>query len=122
MAVLDRMESALAEGPLFVPPKRTAANPYPIEHDVPMPTTPTRRRRVDGGIKAVVMKVLVPVFTTGMSAQDILVAMKVLCGVDIPRTSLSPQLSRLRQEGMVNLEDGIWRATEKGRNEYPPSV
>jgi len=109
---LDLMESAIADGPLML------ARPDPVPNPIAETPPAHRRRRVDGGIKAIIMKVLVPLYPNGMPAKEILVSMKVLFGVDIPRTSLSPQLSRLSKELSVAVSDGKWRATEKGRNTY----
>lgn len=44
----------------------------------------------------------------GLSAQDLLVAIEAEFSAKIERTSLSPQLSRLRKDGDVRLEDGLW--------------
>lgn len=113
LSVLAAMESALRS----VSPV-PAADPFIITG---LPQPPPKRRMVEGGIKARVMSVLVGMEPgKGMSAQDILVALKVFCDLEIPRTSLSPQLSRLRADGMVSLDNGIWTPTEKGRQHYPP--
>lgn len=44
----------------------------------------------------------------GMPALDILAALNRRLGTDYPRTSLSPQLSRLKSEGKVTLDGSLW--------------
>lgn len=46
--------------------------------------------------------------TGGMTATQIIEQIKAEYGVDLPRTSLSPQLSRLKQEGVLVDHAGIW--------------
>lgn len=44
----------------------------------------------------------------GMTANDILKVVNEKLGTDYPRSSLSPQLSRLKSEGIVYREDDRW--------------
>lgn len=60
-----------------------------------------------GTIKDYVVQVLSE-SKRGMSALDILTAINERFGKDYDRTSLSPQLSRLRQDGVVGLRGPIW--------------
>ncbi len=115
LVALDRMESALAEGPLLAP-----AHPAPTSLLHRVVDASRKRRRIEGGIKSLVMQVLngLPV-DGGMTAQEILVSLRVMFGTDLPRTSLSPQLSRLRQDLLVRVDAGRWYATPKGREAYP---
>lgn len=48
----------------------------------------------------------------GLLAAEILAKIHRKFGVQIERTSLSPQLSRLRQEGHLHLEGGKWFPTQ----------
>ncbi len=44
----------------------------------------------------------------GMTANDILKVVNEKLGTDYPRSSLSPQLSRLKSEGLVYREEDRW--------------
>lgn len=108
---LDRMESALADGPLMATKGTESAKTDDT-------ATPERRRRrvIEGGIKSLIMEVLMQMEgETCMSAQSVLRQIKAQFGVDLPRTSLSPQLSRLHKDGMVSVNNSLWYATQKGR-------
>jgi hypothetical protein len=59
-------------------------------------------------IKQGVLKVLEKVAPEGLTALSILERLRVDLGMDYPRTSLSPQLSRLKTEGKVRLQGGVW--------------
>lgn len=48
----------------------------------------------------------------GADAADIVTLIKQEFGEDVARSSLSPQLSRLKEEGKVILEGRIWRLSE----------
>jgi hypothetical protein len=74
---------------------------------------PAKRRRIDGGIKNMVLQSLLMNFS-GLTANSILESIKVIYGIEVARTSLSPQLSRLKNDGKVAVENSIWRITEKG--------
>jgi hypothetical protein len=50
--------------------------------------------------------------TSGASAQTIIEAIKREFGKDVPRSSMSPQLSRLRSEGLIDLEGSLWRLVQ----------
>lgn len=65
-------------------------------------------------IKEGVMQVLRQVAPRGLSALSILERLRVDLDMDYPRTSLSPQLSRLKQEGKIRLEGGVWFLNENG--------
>ena len=102
LAVLDRMESAILGAPLV--PGIAA----PAEGDGP------KRRQFEKSIKEMVLTVLErPV---ALLAIDILAFIKEQFGVVIERTSLSPQLSRLKVDGLVTVQDGHWQITQEGLN------
>lgn len=63
-------------------------------------------------IKQAVMKILTPLAPRGLSALSILERLRTDFDLNYPRESLSPQLSRLKNEGRVRLEGGIWYSTE----------
>lgn len=58
-------------------------------------------------IKDMIRAVIRPV-VTGMVSSDIIATIENMFGPALERTSLSPQLSRLRRDGEVILEDGKW--------------
>lgn len=60
-----------------------------------------------GSIKDYVVQVLSD-SQKGMVALDILVAINERFGKNYDRTSLSPQLSRLRQDGVLGLRGPVW--------------
>ena len=49
---------------------------------------------------------------SGMNSSGILDAIRKRFGRDLERTSLSPQLSRLKEEGELILNDDVWFTTE----------
>ena len=53
---------------------------------------------------------------TGAEVQRVIDYITHMFDVTPQRTSVSPTLSRLKQEGLVTLEDDLWRITLKGRN------
>jgi hypothetical protein len=68
----------------------------------------------EGTIKDFVVRVLSD-RPEGMVAIDILAAINRRFGTEYPRTSLSPQLSRLKNEGILELDGLVWRLVkEKG--------
>lgn len=68
---------------------------------------PTRRSIPEKTIKEAVVEVLTDA-RDGMTALDILAAINQRFETDYPRTSLSPQLSRLKAEGKLEREGMIW--------------
>ncbi len=67
----------------------------------------TRRSVPEKTIKEAVLAVLKE-STTGLTALDILDRINAHLGVNYPRTSLSPQLSRLKADGLLRREGNIW--------------
>lgn len=59
-------------------------------------------------IKEGVIEVLKRVYPEGLTALSILERLRVDVGLDYPRTSLSPQLSRLKNEKKVMLKGNVW--------------
>lgn len=57
----------------------------------------------------------------GADANSILQGVKERFGVDVPRSSMSPQLSRLGQEGRVLLDGLVWRLAPDEGGEYEKS-
>lgn len=59
-------------------------------------------------IKDMSLSILRNAHPDGITAQEILSRMSEQYNREIDRASLSPQLSRLRKEGSINLDDGRW--------------
>lgn len=68
---------------------------------------PSRRAIPEKTIKEAVIEVL-GVAEGGLTANDILAAINAKFATDYPRTSLSPQLSRLKSEGKLTREGNLW--------------
>ena len=79
---------------------RRTLEPLQIEHDRGI-------QHAGPTIKDMVKEVLTK-SPEGLSAQEILTAIDEEFGAKVERTSLSPQLSRLRQDGDVVLDNGRW--------------
>lgn len=52
-------------------------------------------------------------FPQGLDANDIINVVRDRFGVDVPRSSMSPQLSRLKSEGVIELDGKLWRLPQK---------
>lgn len=68
---------------------------------------PRRRAAAEATIKEAVLEILND-HAGGLTALDILAAVNRRLNVEYPRTSLSPQLSRLKAEGWVDLNGTFW--------------
>lgn len=85
----------------------------------------------EGSIKDWVLKALA-LGPNGMETDDIIATAKTIGGPDIPRSSITPQLSRLKAAGLIELDGRAWRLPERKsaeaqKNEtsggsYPPDV
>lgn len=71
-----------------------------------------RRTIPEKTIKEAVLEVLKD-RGTGMTALEILAAINLKFRMDYPRTSLSPQLSRLKAAGMIEREGTVWQLSQK---------
>ncbi|AMJ62277.1 hypothetical protein [Bosea sp. PAMC 26642] len=69
--------------------------------------TVSRRPIPEKTIKEAVLEVL-GVLGTGLTALDLLSAINAKFDTDYPRTSLSPQLSRLKAEGKITRLGNLW--------------
>lgn len=65
------------------------------------------RRPRSGTIKTVVISILTEA-ARPMAASELLHRLNEAQGTTLIRSSLSPQLSRLKQEGLIKLTDGYW--------------
>lgn len=72
-----------------------------------------RRSGPELTIKEAVIQVL-NVAHNGLTASEILEKINEIMGTDYARTSLSPQLSRLKQDGKIELDGQVWRIARSG--------
>jgi hypothetical protein len=72
-----------------------------------LPLHVTRRTRPQPTIKEAIMSVL-PEFPEGLLALDILAKINARFDLSLVRTSLSPQLTRLKREGRITNRGSIW--------------
>lgn len=70
-------------------------------------------------IKDMVLEILA-VMPDGAEATELLSFIDERFEVTLPRTSLSPQLSRLKKERLVSLEGKVWKLNEEGSDESEP--
>lgn len=108
LGLLDKMESALGDSVL---------TPLPAAVQIPRPdgVAPKPRMRFEQGIKGMVLAVLDDAGAVGLSAMQMLIEIKKTFGYELPRTSLSPQLTRLKRSELIGSSNGIWLITSKGR-------
>ena|SRR6202047_123200 len=78
------------------------------------------RRKPRGVIKRAVLELLGQ-NPDGMDALTILVTINYRLGSNFERTSLSPQLSRLKEDGFVSLNRKIWKLAAISANEISPA-
>jgi hypothetical protein len=79
-----------------------------------------KRRQPRGAIKRAVLELLEQ-NPDGMDALTILVTINYRLGSHFERTSLSPQLSRLKEDGFVSLNRKIWKLAAISANEISPA-
>lgn len=85
-----------------------------------MPRQAKERRQPRGIIKRAVLETLEHV-PDGMDALTILFTINYRLGSDFVRTSLSPQLSRLKEDGFITLNRKIWKLASTGADEISPA-
>lgn len=73
-------------------------------------------RRRETTIKQDALNVLQK-FPSGRSAREILVELNRTVRPELERETLSPQLSRLRRDGKLSYDNGIWSISNGGANE-----
>jgi hypothetical protein len=93
---------------------RTAAKAVGIPNGLPQETLGvTRRTRPERTIQDAVMEVLADHHPQGLIALDLLAQLNTKFGWRIVRTSLSPQLSRLKRAGKIINAGTEWRLTTR---------
>lgn len=65
----------------------------------------------EGSIKDWILKALT-LGPIGMETDDVISTVRTIGGPEIPRSSMTPQLSRLKAVGVVELEGRLWRLAE----------
>lgn len=112
LADLDIAEAALSNGPQKAPSVEVVSKPF-IAPNLVIARPLVRR----GTIKAKVLAVL-RAHESG-DANDIREWIHSQFGEDVPRESLSPQLSRLKADGWLTLEGKNWKYIDATTNETP---
>jgi len=77
------------------------------------------RRTSEATIKDAVLEVLRE-SRQPMTALEILPFVNAKLGLDYPRTSLSPQLSRLKNDGLINRDGSLWSLAVLPPDDVPP--
>lgn len=49
----------------------------------------------------------------GLETEDVIVAVQAIGGPEVPRNSMTPQLSRLKAAGLVSLDGRLWRIVQQ---------
>lgn len=62
-----------------------------------------------GTIKEMALNVISE--SDGLSSKEVGERIGIVLGVTIPRTSLTPQISRLKRMGLVKYEKGLWKTS-----------
>jgi hypothetical protein len=87
--------------------------PQPHEPE-PQQAVITRSQRRPNRVSTKTMKAAIETilrdFPNGLTALEILPKLNEMLGTDYPRTSLSPQLSRLKTDKLVTLDGSIWKS------------
>jgi len=79
------------------------------------------RRVSQDGRKLTIKDLAIDALNDSPDGADALKIIKIIndkFGVDVPRTSISPQLSRLKKEGLIFLNNKVWRIS-RPENETP---
>jgi hypothetical protein len=116
LAALDRMESALTgQQSIFSQPPARPPSP-PVNVIVIPEDAQPKRQRFQTSIKEMVLHILGKQFEA-IPALMILDEIEEVYKVKVDRTSLSPQLSRLKEGDYVIQSHGGWEITQKGLDE-----
>lgn len=87
----------------------------PVGEHVDEIAEPIRRIRPEMTMKALVLEALEQHFPQGANVGDLLRCFSdIYKRSDIARTSLSPQLTRLKEEGQIVLDGRTWRLVRNG--------
>jgi hypothetical protein len=109
LAQIDRALVA-AEGPILITGNESSEKAKVYHARLANPTIASLT------IKEMVVKALGEHFISGATSQQLLQFFERQWGRKEMRTSLSPQLSRLKESGIINLQGKLWRL---GREEVP---
>ena len=77
----------------------------------------------EGSIKDWVLKALMT-FGIGLETEDVIAAVQNIGGPAVVRNSMTPQLSRLKADGLISLDGGKWSLVQPnlGPNNETPGV
>ncbi len=88
------------------------------------PANSKRQRSVvrEGSIKDWVLKALMNT-PEGYETDNVIIAVNLIGGPDVPRNSMTPQLSRLKAMGLIEQEGRFWRLIgQQPQNDETPGV
>lgn len=109
--------------PVAEPPSEEPGGPFSVEaieqEFARLLGRPIRRTIPEKTIKEAVIEVLSAV-GGALTANDLLAAINQKFSTDYPRTSLSPQLSRLKSEGRLTREGNRWSLVQAGGEKIEP--
>lgn len=97
-----------------------AAAGIKIEDVVEVSSPVSRHRRVSA--EKTIIEAVVEILSErgrGIAASDLLPLLNQRLGTEYPRSSLSPQLSRLKKRGVLKQEGNLWCLTERAAEEKP---
>jgi hypothetical protein len=93
--------------------------------DPPIATGLSEPRAVKDGVKTsikqMILRVLHEAGSAGLNSHGVLARIQNRGLPDYPLANVSPKLSAFRVHGLVDLEGGFWKLTEKGMNEIVSS-
>jgi hypothetical protein len=115
-----RQEIAVAEEALKEQLRALAAERLRLARAATAITGAKERRQPRGAIKRAVLETLEHA-PEGMDALTILFTINYRLGSHFERTSLSPQLSRLKEDGFITLNRKIWKLAATSANEISPA-
>ncbi len=72
-------------------------------------------------IKKMVVKLLQETWPQGYTARELLENIRVRWNAGLERTSLSPQLTRLKNDGEIINEHNVWKLNRDGQGDNEPS-
>jgi DNA-binding transcriptional ArsR family regulator len=104
---LNRAESVIGLSSYVLPAEagsyEVTGNPVAFTH---------KRRPSENSMRATAARLLAD-YPQGLTAKEILPLLNKELGTDYPRSSLSPQLSRLKAEGQIERDGLVWKLTHQ---------
>ena len=100
---------------------KSAKQALPSGDGDPKPNKPVSKNS-EPTIKELCITILESVYPKGLSANSLLDVMAHDHGRNVERASLSPQLSRLKRTGELNLVDGEWFVARESSEPWGPTA